>query len=277
MKKLIILLTFLPFITKGQSHSCCSKSATEHFGQMAMLDGFAAGHEAPVPFAFSPAAGEMIKFPCNDKIDANAFLVKSEKATNNWLIMIHEWWGLNDYIKQEAERLQADLANVNIIAIDLYDAKIAETPAVAQQLLASLKDERARNIIQGALLYAGNKAKVYTLGWCMGGGWALQTSLMAESKSSGCVLYYGMPETDPDKLKKLSGDVLGIFASKDEWISPAVMNQFKEDMKEAKKNLVTKVYDADHAFANPSNPKYDKTAAGDARKLAIEFLKKRMK
>ncbi len=272
----LLFLMILPFCSQGQDKTCCKPGSQELFGQLALQSDFAAGHEAPLPFEYSAEVGKMITYACVDSTEASAFEIKAEKATNNWVVIIHEWWGLNDYIKQEAELLQKDLGNVNIIAIDLYDGKIAETPAMAQQLLGGLKEERARMIIEGALKLTGSKSKILTMGWCMGGGWAMQTSLMAGQKSSGCVMYYGMPETDVKQLKKLSGDVLGIFASKDEWINKDVVTQFQTDMKAAGKNLTVKTFTADHAFANPSNPKYDKVAAGEARKLAIEFLKKRL-
>jgi carboxymethylenebutenolidase len=86
-----------------------------------------------------------------------------------------------------------------------------------------------------------------------------------------------MPETDISKLKQLNGDVLGLFASKDEWINEKVVSQFEENMKEAGKQLTVKTYDAVHAFANPSNPKHDREATADAHKLAIAFLRERLK
>ena len=173
--------------------------------------------------------------------------------------------------------MQIDLVNTNVLAIDLYDGKIAETPGVAQELMGGLKDDRARLIIQGALNYVGVKAKVFTLGWCMGGGWSMQTALMAGNQLGACVLYYGMPETEVGKLKTLKGDVLGIFGTKDAWINTEVVSQFEANMKKAGRKLTVKNYDADHAFANPSNPKHDVTAAADAYKVSLVFLKSRIK
>lgn len=278
MKKLILLLLLaIPYYSESQVRSCCQVSATEQFGQLALNKAFVAGHESPLPFSFTPLEGEMINFICPDSSQSSAFEIRASSFTNNWLIVVHEWWGLNDYIKREAERLQLELSKINILAIDLYDGKIAETPAMAQQLLGSLKEERAKNIIRGAINHTGANSKIYTIGWCMGGGWAFQTSLLAGAKSTACVFFYGMPESDVNKLKKMSGDVFGIFATRDEWISPEIMKQFQENMKQANKNVVVKSFEADHAFANPSNPKFDEKAAGEANKLAVEFIKKRLK
>ena len=87
----------------------------------------------------------------------------------------------------------------------------------------------------------------------------------------GCVMYYGMPEKDVAKLKTLNCDVLGLFAAKEQWISPAVVAQFEKDMATAGKSIKVKSYDADHAFANPSNPIYNKVASEDAYGLAINY------
>ena len=86
-----------------------------------------------------------------------------------------------------------------------------------------------------------------------------------------------MPETDLTKLKKLNGDVLGLFAGRDEWITPKVVAAFEQNMKDAGKKLTVKSYDADHAFANPSNPKHNKEASADANAKALAFLKERLK
>jgi carboxymethylenebutenolidase len=111
----------------------------------------------------------------------------------------------------------------------------------------------------------------------MGGGWSLQASIMAGKQGVGCVMYYGMPEKDTAKIKLLAADVYGIFGKKDQWINEAVVTQFKQDMEKAGKKFTYKWYDADHAFANPSNPKFDKTASEDARKNVIAFLRTRLK
>ena len=194
-----------------------------------------------------------------------------------YIFVIHEWWGLNDYIKKESEGLWKDLGNVNVIALDLYDQKIASTREDAAKYMQGVNSDRATAIIKGALLYAGPRAKIYTIGWCFGGGWSLQTSLLARDQAAGCVMYYGMPEKDIEKLRNLHADVLGIFGSKDQWINPKLVNQFAADMQSAHKTLIVKEYDADHAFANPSNPSFDREAKEDAYRRVIAFFKERLK
>lgn len=282
MKKILLFLFLFPALTYAQKMSCCKPSTTEQFNQLASTDQFASIHLAPIPLNYIPEKGTMITFECADGTKGNAFEVKAgevkgKKATNIWLFVFHEWWGLNDYIKREAERISNELPNVNVIAIDLYDGKVADTSTVAQEIMQSIKDERARAIISGAIKYVGKKAKVGTIGWCFGGGWSLQASLMAGKQAIACVMYYGMPEDNLKKLKKLNTDVLGIFATKDKWITPEIVSAFKKNMIAADKKITVKSYNADHAFANPSNPNYDKVSTDNAHKLALSFLKIRMK
>jgi carboxymethylenebutenolidase len=85
-----------------------------------------------------------------------------------------------------------------------------------------------------------------------------------------------MPETNPDKLKGLHAHVIGFFGNKDKWITPKVVSDFKDAMKQAGKHLSIHTYDADHAFANPSNPNHDKTATADAHTYEVAFLKKEL-
>ena len=277
MKKILFLLLIFPVLTYAQQMSCCKTSTTEQFNQLASTEEFSSAHLSPIPFNYTAVKGDMITYECSDGTRANAFEVRAEKESNNYLFVFHEWWGLNDYIKREAETLSNELPNVNVIALDLYDGKVADTSSVAQQLMQGVKDERARAIINGAIKFADKKARITTIGWCFGGGWSLQASLMAGKQAAGCVMYYGMPEEDLKKLKKLNCEVLGIFAAKDKWITPEVVGKFKKNMAASDKKITVKSFNADHAFANPSNPHFDKISADSAHKLALSFLKLRLK
>lgn len=279
MKKILIILLLVASANSfaQTKHSCCSLSATEQFAMLSGNEDFAALHPDPVPFDFIPAKGAMITYKTSDGKDANAFEVKSGRPTDNWIIMIHEWWGLNDYIKQEAEKLQREVGNVNILAIDLYDGNVATTAQEAQKLMGSLTEERAVAIIKGAIADVGQMSQIYTIGWCMGGGWSLQAALLAGKQANGCIVYYGMPEKDVTRLKTLNCDVVGIFANKDGHITPEIVDQFQKNMQAAGKKLILKQYDAVHAFANPSNPNYDRDAAADAHRLVLDYLRDRIK
>lgn len=277
MKKLLLFLFALPLFTYAQHKSCCSVSSTQKFAQLASNDKFAAAHEAPVPFSFTSDKGSMVTYKATDGKETTSFQINSANKSDNWLIVFHEWWGLNDYIKKEAEIFSKDLPNVNIIAVDLYDGYVAASPEEAREKMSALKDERSRAIIQGTINHIGKNAKIGTIGWCMGGAWSLQASIMTGKQGAGCVMYYGMPESDVEKLKELNGSVLGIFAKRDEWITPKVVDIFEQKMREANKELTIKFYDADHAFANPSNPNHDVEATEDARVLSLSFFKDKLK
>jgi len=256
--------------------ACCSQSATEKFAALANDETFVMLHDAPISFTYHSANGSDIHYKAADGSEAHGWMVKASKPTNYYILVVHEWRGLNDYIKQESEKLSNDLG-ANVIAVDLYDNKVATTPDEAKTLVQAVKTDRAVNIIKGAYTYMGSNAKVFTIGWCFGGGWSLQAALLGGENVVGCVMYYGMPESDVNKLKTLHCDVIGFFANKDQGITPAVVDEFQENMKTADKKLTVNRYDADHAFANPSNPHFNKEATEDAYAKTIAFIKERMK
>lgn len=252
-------------------------SVTGQNNLLAMNESFAKAHLEPAPFTLANPKGSMVTFKTPDGKDAQAYEVKAPHETNNIVFVFHEWWGLNDYIKQEAEKLQAELGNVNVYAIDLYDGKVASTREDAQKLMGAMTETRSKAIISGAVEMVGKKANIYTIGWCMGGAWSLQAALIAGKQAEGCVMYYGMPEQDLAKLKTLNTDVLGIFASKDKYITPEVVKTFEANMKKEGKKITVYNYDADHAFANPSNPQFDKKATEDAHHKTLAYLKSKIK
>jgi len=279
MKKFFTLfaLTLSYYVSNAQTTmNCCTPSATEKFAMLASDKSFVMSHEEPLPFTFNSVKGHDITYKASDGTDAHAWEIKADKNTNYYLFVIHEWWGLNDYIKQESEKL-SDEFGINVIALDLYDNKVATTREDASKYVQTVKSDRALAIIKGAYNYIGADAKVFTIGWCFGGGWSLQAAIEGDKQVVGCIMYYGMPEKDIDRLKKLNCDVIGFFGNKDQHINPQVVNEFKENMQKAGKNLIVYQYDADHAFANPSNPVYDKAATEDAYSKEVAFVKERIK
>jgi carboxymethylenebutenolidase len=287
MKKILTLgaaLLSLTFSASAQKMaSCCARpasnlsaSATEAFAMLAADKDFSGGHDAPLPYTYA-GEGKMIEFKTPDGAVGHGFEIKSAKPSNKYLFVIHEWWGLNDYIRKEAATFANEMPGVNVIAVDLYDGKVATTPEDAGKYMGEVKTERAQAILKGAQMYAGPKAQLASIGWCFGGGWSLQEALLGGKQTVGCVMYYGMPEKDVAKLKTLNTDVLGIFASQDKWINPEVVAQFKKDMTAAGKSVTIESYDADHAFANPSNPKYKKDDAAKAHGQALAYLRGRFK
>jgi carboxymethylenebutenolidase len=281
MKKIILLASSL-FLLGGYQYkstplqsACCHP--LEEFASFASQSEFRMAHEEPIALAYQPQAGEMVSFKTSDGKDAKAYLIKSAKKSNRYLFVIHEWWGLNDYVKQESEKYAKDMPNVNILALDMYDGQVTDKREEAGKFMQAMTFERGKAIVQGARDYAGTKAKIGTVGWCFGGGWSLQSALLLGKQAKGCVIYYGMPEKDKEKLKTLQAEVLGIFASQEKWITTDIVNEFEKNMKEAGKPVTIKNFEADHAFANPSNPRYSADYAKQAYDLSLAFLKKKLK
>ena len=281
MKKylVLILLTCCTAAVFSQSKMvCCAKpTATKQFATLASDEKFKMAHKNPLPVHFQSIMGKAITYKTADGKDANAWELKAKNPTNNYILVIHEWWGLNDFVKMESEKIYNDLGDVNVVDLDLYDGQVATTREEAGKLMQGVNEDRAKAIINGAIAYVGPSAHIATLGWCFGGGWSLQTSIMAGKQAVACVMYYGMPEKDVNRLKMLHTDVLGNFAQKDQWINPKVVAQFEQDMKTAGKKAYVHEYDADHGFANPSNPIYNSADTKEAYGYTLAFLKARLK
>lgn len=281
MKKLLLLTAILLATTFAFSQSkivCCSNpSSTQQFAMLASYKNFRIMHLKPLPLHFQSAVGKSITYKTADGKTASAWELKAKKPTSNVLLVVHEWWGLNDWVKKESEKIYNDLGDVTVIDMDLYDGKVATNPQDAGKYMQSVTDERAKAVINGAIAYVGPKAHITTIGWCFGGGWSLQTTILSGKQAAGCVMYYGMPEQNLAALKALNCDVLGNFANKDQWINKKVVAKFEADMKTAGKKLILNQYDADHGFANPSNPAYNSAATKNAYSKSIAFLKARMK
>jgi len=263
-------------IRATEDYLACYSDVRDQFRDEAMTPEFAAMHENPLPFHLTNATGETIRFEATDGNQASGYFIKSKKKTDNWIFVIQEWWGLNDQIKQEAEKLSAELGDVNVLALDMYDGKVAATADSAMKLMRAATTPRLEAIVKGALNYAGPKAKIFTIGWCFGGMWSLQSSILAGKQAAGTVMYYGRPENNIEKLKTLQSEVIGFFGNQDRSPSPEVVNAFEKDMAAAGKKITIHRYEANHGFANPSNPSFNKEATEDAHKKTIEFLKARL-
>ncbi len=274
-----VCLLALAVVAFGQGDiAICHTSPTEKFAAFASHSDFNAAHATPRPYVHvSQEGGKMITFKTPDGAEGRGYLLQAKEKTDNWIFVFQEWWGLNDHIKREAEKLYKDLGNVNVLALDMYDGKVTADRQEAASYMQQFKQERGNAIVKGAIAYAGPEAKIGTIGWCFGGGQSLLASLTAGNQAIACVMYYGMPVDDVETLKKLNTDVLGIFASREKYISPEVVQKFEENMKSAGKKLTVKSYDAEHAFANPSNPVYDKAATEDAYKHTLAFFRERLK
>lgn len=201
-------------------------------------------------------------------------LPKGAAAPMPAVVVIHEWWGLNDHIKHYADRLAAE--GYAALAVDLYGGKAATTPDEAMAMMQAVDAAAAEKTLAAAAQFLADDARIKApkrgvIGWCFGGAWSLQAGLKIEGLDA-VVMYYGRVVTDPAQLAGLDAPLLGIFANDDDHIPPAQVKLFEEALAAAGKTAQIARYDAQHAFANPSSDRYDAEDAADAWQKARGFL-----
>ena len=203
------------------------------------------------------------------------------KATTTSLpgiIAIHEWWGLNENIEAIARRLAGE--GYQVLAVDLYNGQVTESPEEARKLLqaVSQKPEPAKNNLKQAYEYLVNQnkaSKVGVIGWCFGGSWSLQTAILLPKDIDATVIYYGgqIGDATPEQLKTLQMPILGIFGAEDASIPVSTVRKFENTLKELGKQADIQIYEnAGHAFANPSGKRYVAKAAEKAWAQTTQFF-----
>lgn len=196
------------------------------------------------------------------------------------IIVIHEWWGLNDGVRAVADRL-AGLGYI-VLAIDLYGGEIAATPEDARKLMLGVVEnpedakENIRQAYQFLELTAGAPS-IGSLGWCFGGGWSLNTALLFPDQLDATVIYYGQVTDDEAKLEPMNVPILGIFGAKDKGIPVESVRGFEQALENLRKDYEIEVYPGvGHAFANPSGNNYNAEAADRAWQRTVAFLNRHL-
>ena len=196
------------------------------------------------------------------------------------IIVIHEWWGLNDGVRAMADRLAGE--GYIVLAVDLFGGKTAETPAEARALMLEVVEKpqfAEENIRQayGWLQTTAGAPRIGSLGWCFGGGWSLNTALMFPNELDAAVIYYGQVTADDDKLAPLNVPILGLFGAKDRGIPVKSVNAFKDALERLGKDYEIEIYPTvGHAFANPTGNNYNAIVADAAWRRTLEFLQKHL-
>ncbi len=211
-----------------------------------------------------------------------AYLARpSAEGAHPALIVIHEWWGLNDWVKEQAERFAQQ--GYVALAVDLYRGKSTRDASEAQKLARGLPRDRAVRNLKAAFDYLASrpdvmKDRIGSIGWCMGGGLALELAVR-EPRLAACVVHYGAMPTDPASIEKIQAPVFGIFGADDHSIPPSAVHAFEKAMQAARKTVFVKIYDsAGHAFENPENKaNYRQDAAVDAWARTLGFLGQTLK
>jgi carboxymethylenebutenolidase len=225
--------------------------------------------------------GKNVAYKSGDEMVNGVLYVPPGKGPFPALVVIHEWWGLNDWVKEQASKL-ADQGYVTL-AIDLYRGKVATTPDEAHQVMRGVPPDRATRDLHAAFDYlAAQKSvdakRIGDIGWCMGGGYALDLA-HTESKLKAAVINYGHLASDPETMKGIHAAILGIFGALDKGIPEADVRTFEKQMKSLGKKVQIVIYpDAGHGFENPNNKDgYKSEDAADAWKKTAEFLEANLK
>jgi carboxymethylenebutenolidase len=202
----------------------------------------------------------------------NAALALPEQTPAPAVLLIHEWWGLNDQIMAMAAELAQE--GYVALAVDLMDGQVATEPEEARQLVQGVEADEATETLVSWIdwlrQHEATTGKVATIGWCFGGGWSINASMAAPV--DGTIVYYGRVPDDPEALAQLEGPVLGHFATEDDFINRDMVEGFTEAMDAAGQPYQVHWYMADHAFANPTGWNYDQEDAQVAWQRTLDFL-----
>jgi len=222
------------------------------------------------------ADSKTVSYKSGDETVQGVLYAPAGKGPFPALIVIHEWWGLNDWVKEQASKL-ADEGYVTL-AVDLYRGKVATTPDEAHEIMRGVPEDRAKRDLHSAFAFLASqsnvkKDRIGAIGWCMGGGYSLDVALQ-EPTLAADVINYGHLATDVEALKKINAPILGLFGAQDRGISPEDVHKFGEALDKLGKQGQIKIYDdAGHGFENPNNKDgYRAADAADARKRTLEFL-----
>jgi carboxymethylenebutenolidase len=222
----------------------------------------------------------MVEFSSNGGTTPG-YLSTPRQGSGPGVIVIQEWWGLVDHIKDVCDRF-AD-AGFTALAPDLYHGKKTKSPDEAGKMMMALRIDQAEKDISGAVAYLLHHDSVISdevgvVGFCMGGALALYTATK-NSHIGACVVFYGgHPNVKPD-LTNLHAPVLGIYGERDKSVTPASVHQLEAHVRALGKQIETHIYPgADHAFFNDTRPEvYKADAAADSWRRTIEFLKQHLR
>jgi carboxymethylenebutenolidase len=262
-------------ISSPTGSACCRPDLMAKFADD---PAFVSAHPTPVKLHFKATTGHSVSFKAERGPEAGGFYVPPSGKSHSAVILVHEFWGLNDNIRNEAQKLHAHTGYA-VFAIDLYDGKATDDRATAAKYMQEADPNRCLAIEAGAIhaLKSGalgfKPRTIGTVGYCFGGGWSERAAVVGGKNVQACIVYYGMPDMTPESLAKLKAPILMFYGTKDQWINAKVVGDFTAAMKAARKSLEVHAYDANHGFANPSNPIYDKAAAADTIKREIAFFK----
>lgn len=227
------------------------------------------------------ANGKSVSYKSGDETVQAMLYTPTGKGPFPGIIVIHEWWGLNDWVKEQASKL-ADQGYATL-AVDLYRGKVATTPEEAHEIMRGVPEDRAKRDLHAAFEFLKSQKnvkpdRIASIGWCMGGGYSLDVALQ-EPTLSAAVINYGHLATDANSLKQINAAVLGNFGGQDRGIPVEDVKKFEQALRGLGKQVDIKIYpDAGHAFENPNNKTgYRPEDAADAWQRTVNFLASKLK
>jgi len=225
--------------------------------------------------ADEPMDGQWVTYGDNFR---GYFVKPNQEGTFPGVVMIHEWWGLNQNIKNMAHDMAQE--GYLVLAVDLFNGNVADNAGDARTYSSAVRDNMdvAITHLKSATSYLREQdaVAVASMGWCFGGGMSMQLAL--EEDMDATVIYYGAVETDDDLLSSISWPVLGIFGEVDTVIPLDSVQEFDLDLDNLGIENEIYVYEGlGHAFANPSNPGHDVEKTADAWMKTIDFLNRHLK
>jgi len=206
-----------------------------------------------------------------------AYVARPEQNSAAAVILIQEWWGINDHIRDLAGRYAR--AGYLCLAPDLYRGRVARDAGEASAMMHALQIEDGVETIQRAISEAKDQYQIVAFaitGYCMGGTFALRSACEFPDLKAAAPFYGDIPAEDV--LKKLQVPTLFVAGKKDQWINQVKVNGLKEVAAKYNLPVETVSYDADHAFFNNTRPEvYNPEAAADAWRRVQEHFRKYLK
>ena len=230
-----------------------------------------------IQYIVSKMESKMVTFPSNGGT-CPGYLALPDSKSGLGVVVIQEWWGLVDHIKDVANRFAKE--GFVALAPDLYHGKASSDPGDAGKLAMAMKIDEAEKDLRGAVKYLLSlkevkKKKIGTVGFCMGGALSLFAGCINPDVSA-CVIYYGARQDVKPNIAQLNAKVLGFFGEKDKGVPPELVHKLEAELKAAKKSVEFYIYpECGHAFFNDTRPQaYNAQRAKESWGKMLEFYKK---
>ena len=268
------------------STACAGSAHSTAAADQAHLEAMARAHAQETPSANASAveprqeviAADVI-YGTVEGVAAHGYFARPTHATEGLhlpgIVVVHEWWGLNDNVRMMTRRLAGE--GYQVLAVDMY-GRVASAPEQARELMGEVMAHPDRalahlRVATGFLQDARHAPRLGVVGWCFGGGWSLQAALRLPERIDAAVMFYGRVVTDRAQLASLDAPLLGLFGADDQGIPVASVREMETTLRSLGKDVTVQVYPgAGHAFANPSGQSYRAEAAEDAWRRSTEFF-----